>query len=163
MKLYELTNQFLAVAEMADDPDMPDDAVADTLEGIEGEIETKAEALLQVVAGIQSDATAIDNEIKRLAIRKKMMENRVTRLRQYLFDNMSATGINKISCPLFQITLSRPRPMVVVTDPNLIPDAYLKTTVTSAAIKKTILDDLKKGIEVPGCALGESKRALIIK
>jgi hypothetical protein len=162
-KLYELTGKYLELASLADDPNMPEDALTDTLEAIEGEIEVKAEALLQVVEGIKSDATAIDNEIKRLSIRKKMMENRAARLRRYLFDNMSATGINKISCPLFSITLSKPRPMVVINNEAEIPDEYIKTTVTKTPIKKDILTVLKKGGDVPGCALGESKRALLIK
>ena len=161
--LYNLTGQYLELAELADDPNMPEDALADTLEGLEGEIEIKAQALLQVVSGIQSDTTAIDNEIKRLSIRKKVMENRVTRLRQYLFDNMTATGINKISCPLFKITLSKPRPMVVVDNADLIPDSYIKTTIHKAPIKADILAALKRGDAVPGCVMGESKRALLIK
>jgi hypothetical protein len=151
-KLYELTGKYLELASLADDPNMPEDALTDTLEAIEGEIEVKAEALLQVVASINSDATAIDNEINRLSIRKKMKENRAAR----------ATGINKITCPLFSITLSKPRPMVVINNEAEIPDMYIKTTVTKTPMKKEILAALKKG-NVPGCALGKSKRALLIK
>ena len=161
--LYELAGQYLELATLADDPNMPEDALRDTLEGLEGDIEVKAQALLQVVAGIDSDTTAIDNEIKRLSARKRVIQNRATHLRRYLFDNMVATGINKISCPLFQITLSKPRPMVVVESEDLIPDEFIKTTVTRRPIKADILAALKKGDAVPGCALGESKRALMIK
>ena len=50
--LYDMTGQYLALAELADDPNMPEDALTDSLEGIEGEIEVKAQALLQVVAGM---------------------------------------------------------------------------------------------------------------
>ena len=161
--LYDLTGQYLALAELADDPNMPEDALTDTLEGLEGEIEIKAQALLQVVSGMEGDTTAIDQEIKRLSARKQVIKNRADRLRRYLFDNMTATGINKISCPLFQITLSKPRPMVVVENEDLIPDQYVKTAVHKRPIKADILAALKKGEAVPGCALGESKRALLIK
>ena len=161
--LYELAGQYLELATLADDPNMPEDALRDTLEGLEGDIEVKAQALLQVVAGIDSDTTAIDHEIKRLSARKRVIQNRANRLRSYLHENMVATGINKISCPLFQITLSKPRPMVCVDDADLIPEQYIKTTVTKTPIKKDILAALKKGEDVPGCALGESKRALLIK
>ena len=158
--LYKMTGQYLALAELADDPDMPEDALADSLEGIEGEIEVKAQALLQVVAGMEGDTGAIDNEIKRLRGRKSVIQNRANRLRQYLFDNMIVSGINKISCTLFQITLAKARPIVTVNDVSLIPDVFVKTTVTTAPIKKTILAALKKGEDVPGCELGESKRSL---
>ena len=161
--LYDMTGRYLAVAELADDPDMPEDALTDTLEGIEGEIEDKAQALLQVVAGMEGDTGAIDNEIKRLQGRKKVIQNRADRLRQYLHDNMVISGINKISCTLFQITLTKARPMVVVQDVDLIPEKYIKTTTTKAPIKKDILSALKSGDDIAGCLLGESKRSLLVK
>jgi len=161
--LYEMAGRFLTVAELADDPNMPEDALTDTLEGIEGEIQDKAQALLQVCANMDGDIGAIDHEIKRLNERKTIISNRKQRLRDYLFDNMTATGIDKISCPLFNITLSKARPMVIVNHESLIPAKYIKTTTTTAPIKAEILKALKAGEAVPGCALGESKRALLIK
>ena len=130
--LYDMTGQYLALAELADDPDMPEDALTDSLEGIEGDIEVKAQALLQVVAGMEGDTGAIDKEINRLQDRKRVIQNRADRLRQYLFDNMVISGINKISCTLFQITLTKARPMVMVKEVALIPDKYIKTTNTKA-------------------------------
>jgi len=160
-KLYELTGQYLALAELADDPSMPPEALQDSLEGLEGEIEIKSQALLQVVSGMEGDTGAIDAEIKRLQARKRVIQNRADRLRQYLFDNMEAAGINKISCPLFQITLAKGRPMVSITDESLIPDKYM--VVTTAPNRANILAALKAGEDVPGCLLGESKRSLRIK
>ena len=161
--LYDMTGQYLALAELADDPDMPEDALTDSLEGIEGEIEVKAQALLQVVAGMEGDTGAIDRELERLKGRKQVIQNRANRLRQYLFDNMVISGIDKISCPLFQITLAKARPVVVVNEVKAIPDKFIKTTLTKAPMKKEILAALKAGEGVSGCVLGESKRSLRIK
>jgi hypothetical protein len=161
--LYELSGQYLALAELADDPNMPPEALQDSLEGLEGAIEVKAQALLQVVAGMEGDTGAIDAEIKRLQERKRVIENRANRLRQYLFDNMQATGISKISCPLFAITLAKGRPVVVIDDASQIPPQYIKTTITETPIKAEILKALKAGEAVPGCYLGESKQSLRIR
>ena len=161
--LYELSAQYLALAEMADDPDLPPEVLADSLEGLGGLLETKAQALLQVTAGWEGDMGAIDNEIKRLQARKSVIQNRVNNLRDYLRWNMEQTGISKISCALFQITLVQGRPMVVVENESLIPEHYIKTTVTKAPIKADILKALKDGEAVPGCLLGTSKASLRIK
>ena len=161
--LYELSAQYLALAEMADDPDLPPEVLADSLEGLDGLLETKAQALLQVTAGWEGDMGAIDNEIKRLQARKSVIQNRVNNLRDYLRWNMEQTGISKISCALFQITLVQGRPMVVVENESLIPESYIKTTVTKAPIKADILKALKDGEDVPGCLLGSSKPSLRIK
>jgi hypothetical protein len=162
-KLYELTGSYLALAELADDPNMPEDALTDSLEGLEGEIEIKAQALLQVVSGLEGDTGAIDAEIKRLQARKGVINNRALSLRNYLKDNMAQTGINKISCPLFQITLSKARPMVAITDSLAIPDKYIRTLTQKQPMKKEILDALKAGESIPGCELGESARGLLVK
>ena len=162
-KLYEIANQYLALSELADDPDFPVEAIADTLESIEGELEVKAEALLQVVTNLEGDTGKIDVEIKRLQARKQVIQNRADSLREYLRQNMIRTGIEKISCPLFSITLAKGRPMVIVDDLALVPERYIKTTVTIAPVKDDILKALKAGEVVPGCVLGESKRALLIK
>ena len=163
MKLYELKNSYMALADLADDPNMPEDALTDSLEGIEGEIELKAEALLQVVAGMEGDTTAIDNEIKRLQARKSVITNRANALKNYLKSNMEQSGIDKISCPLFAITLTKPRPMVAITDDDAIPEKYIKVTETRTPMKKEILAALKAGEDVPGCQLGDSARGLLIK
>jgi len=162
-KLYELTGKYLELSTLADDPDMPEDALTDTLEALEGEIEVKAQALLQVVAMIEGEAVAAETEAKRINAIAKVKRNRMDRMREYLRQNMLATGINKISCPLFNITLAKPRPMVVINNEAEIPHQYIKTTVTKTPIKKDILAALKRQRIVPGCALGESKRALLIK
>jgi hypothetical protein len=162
-KLYELTGQYLALSELADDPSMPPEALHDTLQGLEGEIEVKAEAMLRVVSNMESDTGAIDVEIKRLQTRKKTIQNRANSLRDYLKMNMAATGINKISCPLFAITLSKARPLCVITAENLLPDEYIKTTIIKAPMKKEILAALKAGEDIPGAELGESARGLLIK
>ena len=41
--LYELTNDYLTLLDMAEDPDVEEDVLRDTMEGIEGEIEIKAD------------------------------------------------------------------------------------------------------------------------
>jgi hypothetical protein len=161
-KLYELTGAYRTLADLADDPDMPAQALADSLEGLEGEIEIKAQALLQVVAEMEGDTSACDAEIKRLQHRRAVIQNRADSLRAYLLANMQSAGITKIGCPLFQITLVDGRPMVVIENDELIPEGYIKTTVTKAPIKADILKALKAGETVAGCVLGETKAFLRI-
>ncbi len=161
MKLYELANEYLALAQLADDPDLPPEALHDTLEGLEGEIEVKAQALVQVVASLEGDTSVIDAEIKRLQDRKRVIANRANSLRDYLRHNMEVTGISKIECPLFQITLAKGRPMAVIENEERIPDRYVK--LVRQPDKAAILAALKAGEDVPGCAMGESKQSLRIK
>ncbi len=157
MKLYELTAQYRGLAELSD---IPEDALRDTLEGLEGEIQIKAENLLMVVSNMGADTTAIDTEIKRLQARKKAITNRQQSLRDYLRHNMAESGISKIKCPLFTITLGKGRPMVVIEDESKLPNQYVATTI--APMKAKILNALKSGTKIPGAVLGESAESLRI-
>lgn len=161
MKLYELTGQYLALQKLADDPDMPEQALTDTLEALTGDIQVKAQNLLQVVRGIETDIDAVDAEIKRLQEIKKVRQNRIDSLRDYLRHNMQVSGITSIKCPLFSITLAAGRDMVVIEDESLLPKEYQRITV--APDKAAILAALKAGQDVPGASLTKSQESLRIK
>jgi len=162
--LYNLTEQMIGLRNMMEDDDLPltHDQLTDTLDGLSGEIEIKAENLMGYVSNLASDVDMIDIEIKRLTARKKVIKNRQDGLKRYLRDNMAAADIDKITCPLFSITL-RKAPLVAITpsDPFEIPEKYHRTTV---AINKTLVkQDLNAGIEIPGCKLLPGQRGLLIK
>ena len=162
MKLYELTGQYIGLHRLMDDAEMDAETLQDTLDGLEGELQQKAEGLLSYVANIGSDVSAIDLEIKRLQARKTTMKNRQESLREYLKFNMMNASIQKITCPLFSVTLIKPKPMVVIDNRDALPDVFVKTTVTKAPVKADILKALKKGETVSGAHMGESSPGLRI-
>ena len=163
MRLYELTGQYIGLSRLIDDGEMDAEALQDTLDGLEGELEQKAEGLLSYVANIGSDVAAVDAEIKRLQARKKTMTNQQQWLREYLKTNMAAAGIKKITCPLFSVTLGKAKPMVVIDDESLVPKKYKKTIpATTQIVKADLLKAVKKG-SVLGAHLGESEQSLLIK
>jgi len=162
-RLYELTGKYLELARLIDDPDIPPEALADTLEGLEGEIEIKAEGLLKWIANVDADIQALDHEIRRLGARKKVLENGQGRLREYLRHNMEVTGIYKIECSLFLITLAKGRAIVVVDDEGEIPKRYKAEKVQVSIDRAALLRDLKAGQAIPGARLGTSNTSLRIK
>ena len=157
MRLYELTTQLAELQNLDIEPDL----LADTVEAVEGELEIKAENLLKVVSNLDSDVEQIDAEIKRLTARKKTIKNRQDWLREYLRSNMESNGIDKISCPLWTITLRKATPAVYLSvDPSELPPDYQKITITADKVK--LKNDLKKGNDIPGATLVDGKRGLLI-
>ena len=138
-------------------------ALKDTFEMIEGDFEDKAISLITVVNNMKANTDSIDAEVKRLQERKKIIVNRQESLKTYLRINMEATGIKKIDCPLFTITLRAGVPIVLVKDEGLVPTDYMKITTSMAPMKKEILAALKEGVDVPGCELGAGKATVLIK
>jgi hypothetical protein len=163
--LYELTGDFKALEKLADDPEMAE-SVADTMDALEGEFNDKAVALITVSKDMDGNIDKLANEIKRLQDRKKVIENRKEHMLTYLRTNMEASGISKISCPLFVITLMKAKSVVVIDDEEKLPIDYIDISTVRKPMKKELLADLKKLKDdetIAGCHLGLGKAGLKIK
>ena len=92
MTLYELTNDYMELLQMAEDPDIDEQAFLDTLEGIEGALEDKADNYAKIMRMLDGDALAIREEERRLEARRKAIENNIKRMKSALQYAMEATG-----------------------------------------------------------------------
>ena len=161
--LYEIAENHRELAELVDSGEMTMEQVADTMEMIEGEFSDKAQSLVAIKENMEGDVIAIDSAIKRLTERKKVIQNRQASMIEYLRTNMESSGITKIKCPYFEITLAKGRDVVRVDNPSLISSEYIETKVISTPVKKDILAALKAGEKVEGCSLVKSKSSVRIK
>ena len=98
--LYELTNDYMNLLELAEDPDIDEQAFMDTLEGIEGALEDKAEGYAKVIRTLEGDAAACDAESKRLRNKKQAIERNIDRMKAALQMAMEATGKRKFLCAM---------------------------------------------------------------
>lgn len=162
--LYEISKQYQELAALAETGD-EDLAVAvhDTMQGIEGEFQEKGKALAMVTLNMDGDLDAIQSQIDRLTDRKRVLQNRKDSLKEYLRINMEASGITKITHPLFTITLGKGKPIVVIDEESKIPDEYMNTKVTSTPSKVDIAKAIKDGKEVPGAHSETGKSSISIK
>jgi len=161
--LRDLSTDLIAVRDMALDPDVPADAIRDTLDGMEGIFNDKAVSIVHVITNGGSDIDALDAEMARLAARKKQIQNAQLRLKSYLRENMEATGTTKITSPLFTITLAKGRDIAIVDKEEDLPDDYVTVKTTIAPAKAVILKALKDGVDVPGAHIEKSKSSVRIK
>lgn len=161
--LYKLTEQHKELLKLAEESDDMKIAVADTFESLDGEFNDKAISLITVEKNMESDVLAINAEVERLTKRKQVIVNRQNSMKEYLRVNMEETGISKISCPLFTITLKKGRDMVQIQDEDKIPTDYLNIKTSVTPMKREILADLKAGNEIAGTILVKSKSSILIK
>lgn len=152
--LYELTNDYTALLEMAEDAD--EQALRDTLEGIEGEIEDKADGYAKVLRELDKDSAGLDAEIKRLQAKKTAIANAANRIRTNLQDAMIATGKTKFKTSLFSFGIQKNPPSVVIDDDQEIPIDYL-VVQDPKPDKKRMLAELKAGKELPFARLKQTE------
>jgi len=161
--LYKLTDQMQELSNVLADCENMEQAITDTMEGLELEFNQKAENILFLTRNLDSGITALDDEIKRLQGRKKTITNKQDSLKEYLRSNMDKLDINKIECDLFTITLKKAPQIAIIDAIEMLPDAFKKTVTTVSADKNMIKSKLKEGEKVLGAHLEDGKRALIIK
>ena len=147
--IYELSGDYLRLLEMAEDPEMDPVAFADTLEGLEGEIEIKAEGYAKVIKELDKDGAGLDNEIKRLQAKKTTIANSIDRMKKALEQSMIITGKTKFKTELFSFGIQKNPPSVELDEEHLelIPIEYL-IPQDPKPDKKRMLQELKEGKEL---------------
>ena len=125
MNIYDLTSEYLELLNMLEDPEVDEDVIRDTLEGLDGELEAKADGYAMILKNLEADAKAIKAEEDRLYSRRKSIENRMAYLKANLQTMMELTGKVKFKTPLFSFGIQKNPPKVVITDESRIGHDYL--------------------------------------
>ena len=140
--LYELKGQYLELLSMMEEG-ADEETIKDTLEGIEGEIEVKADNYARIIRQLESDANGLKTEIERMTDRKRALENHVSYLKNNLQDAMILTGKEKFKTELFSFGIQNNVPSVVIDDPTSIPSEFLIPQEPKVD-KKSMKDFLKE-------------------
>jgi hypothetical protein len=159
--LYKITNRYLeAYGMLYSCADMPQEAINDTLESIEVEINDKALNIARMIKNLEANALAIKNAEDDMAERRRYIENKIKSLKSYLFFNLSNVEFTSIDAPDISIKKGRVSESVIIDNQKLIDKKYIKTK--EEPNKEEIKKDLKNGVEIPGARL-ETKQNYIIK
>ena len=152
MNLYNLTQNYLTVLELAENGD----DLTDTLEALTDAIEDKAENTAKIIKQLEANAEMLANEIKRLSERKTSAENNAKRLKVYLQEQLEKVGKTKIKGEIFTVAIQNNPQSVDVLDERLIPSAYFIEQAPKLD-RKELLAHLKSGETIPGVAVKQSR------
>lgn len=155
MKLYEITEDFERLREMALDPDVDPEAIRDTMEAIEADFEDKADGYAKVIRMLETDEAGLDAEIKRLQARKSAVSGNKGRIKDALEKAMRQTGKTKFKTVLFSFGIQKNPPSVAILSEN-IPLDYL-VVPDPQPDKKRILEELKAGAKFEWAELKQTE------
>lgn len=160
LSLYEMKQEWEAVFEKLLDPEIPEEAVFDTIEMIEADMDTKADSYATILKSMDGDVATIDSEIKRLQDRKTFISNRQKALKQRLYDTMKATGRTKFKTALFSFAIQKNGGVQPVKLLDEVPEAWRKPGLPDMAKIREYLAD---GNDLPFAALEERGESLRIR
>lgn len=157
MKLYEISERYKNLAELLANPDFAeDDNVLDALSQIEDEFDEKVRQTVFILKNIEAEIAPIDSEIKRLQAMKKARQNNVERIKHRLRENLAETGIAKVNCGVFNVSLRVSQNSAVEIDEA----AFLANNVNENLVrvkiepnKTEIKAALSNGAEIIGAKL----------
>lgn len=168
--LFEIGADFLRLQEMAEDPEIDQEAIKDTFEAIEGEFNDKVESWLKVIRNLQEDTLARERMMDDLEKKNEADLRTIDRMKGTLKQIMEATGLKKAGGAVLSATVcgvGGKRPLVwadgIKEDARLLPQKYQKVETVYKADTEAIRADLDAGIEVPGVEYGDRGTYLKVK
>lgn len=153
MKLYELTEQYNRLLELAEETDAA--AFQDALEHLTDSINEKAENIAHVLQQMKSDINTLKDEEKRLKERRMTLERKQEHLRWYLQQELESADIKQVKSARFTISLRNSAPKVQIIDDDLIPRDY--KVMNFSIDKKTLKEALQNGLEINGASLVQER------
>ena len=157
------TTTYLALRERirAQDPQIDEETLADTLEGLTD--------VHEVIIAILRAALADEALVKGLKCRLSEMQDRLDRLqeraskrRQIVKDAMVELELKTINAPDFTASLRDGTPAVVVLDEDAVPSIYWQPG--EPKLKRQLLAfDLKQGEEIAGVTLSNPEPVLSVR
>lgn len=140
----------------------------DTLEGIEGEFEVKAENVAQYIKSLKAMEADLKEEEAKLNRRRKVYTRKIENMVTYMKNCMLMMNLKKVETSKAKITLRNNAPSLVITDEGKFIDMlqehgrddllkYTAPAINKAEVKKLI----KNGEQFEGARL-EASQSLTI-
>ena len=156
--LYELTGDYKRLEELEEELDPQ--TFKDTMDSIKGAIEEKAVGYASVIKQFQADAKMLRDEEIRLSERRHAIETKIGLMQESLFEAMEIAGTGKIKSPKFTVWIQNNPASVRVDNEEALKEYMVEQP--KKLDKRSLLEDLKQGVEVYGAELQQT-RSLRIK
>jgi anti-sigma28 factor (negative regulator of flagellin synthesis) len=154
MNLYEITQEAIYLSTLLETEELTPE-LEQALIINQDQLQAKAGNYAKVIANIQSDADAIDAEIKRLKAMKDSREKKIEWLKESVKKAMLVSGIEKVESPLFKLSVRRSE-AVEVDLVEALPNAFQNVKNVVTADKVAIKEAIKRGEFVIGARLVEN-------
>lgn len=138
MTLYELTQEYQELLAMMEDPDIDPQVIADTMEGLDGEIEIKAESYIRVLKELEAESNKIDAELKRLGSRYDTCQINIRKLKDSLLTSMQETGKDKIQTEHFRISVAKNGGLKPIRVTGDVPPEFCKLEPDNKKIREAL-------------------------
>lgn len=154
MKLYDIKEQYLQFMELAENGNIPPEAIEDTLDGIAGELREKADNIACVIKQLLYESAALAAEEQALFLRRRTKEKTAERLKKYLSDCLLAANMQTLETARNKI-MFRKSQSVEIEDMSALCESHPELVRPSEPLadKTAVKKLMMSGVSVNGCRL----------
>ena len=162
--IYELTQGIQLLWDLMENGEIDDDTLVDAMMNSQEELKIKLEGYCKFIKNMESDIEGLKAEEKRLAARRKTMENTIERAKFAMKFAMNTAGETKVKGDLFNISIQANPKSVVIDEQYIenIPDKYLVPQEPKID-KKLMKEDIENGVNLDGVAHLEQSESVRIR
>ena len=145
----------------AEDPQIDEQTLADTVEGLTDLHEIVA-AIVRVALADEALATGLKSRIAEMQDRLDRLQDCAAKRRQIAKDVMVELDIKKITAPDFTVSIRPGMPSLLVLDEAAVPSIYWQPR-DPRLDRQGLLNDLKEGTDIKGVALSNPEPVLSVR
>ena len=145
----------------ADDPQIDEQTLADTVEGLTDLHEIIA-AIIRAALADEALATGLKGRIAEMQDRLERLQDCAAKRRQIAKDVMVELDLKKITAPDFTVSIRPGMPALLVLDETAVPSIYWEPREPRLN-RQELLSDLKGGTEVSGVSLSNPEPVLSVR
>ena len=145
----------------AEDPQIDEQTLADTVEGLT-DLHEIITAIIRSALADEALATGLKSRIADMQERLDRLQDRASKRRQVAKDVMIDLDIKKITAPDFSVSIRAGLPSLMVIDEAAVPSIYWQPSAPRLK-RQELLSELKDGAAIEGVALSNPEPVLSVR
>ena len=145
----------------AEDPQIDEQTLADTVEGLT-DLHEIVTAIIRSALADEALATGLKGRIAEMQDRLDRLQDRASKRRQIAKDVMVELDLKKITAPDFTVSIRPGMPALLVLDEAAVPSIYWEPR-DPRLNRQSLLSDLKEGADIKGVALSNPEPVLSVR
>jgi len=145
----------------AEDPQIDEQTLADTVEGLT-DVHDIVAAIVRAALADEALATGLKTRIAEMQDRLARLQDCAVKRRQIAKDVMLELEIKMITAPDFTVSIRPGMPSLLILDEAAVPSIYWQE-VASRLDRQGLLNELKEGADIKGVTLSNPEPVLSVR